>query len=451
MRLTIRVKTFFIFVAICLVIITSMLFLTVASFEIGLSGYVGEVEDKRVETLSKRLSGLYARNENFEFLKNNLPLTLSLEELLWSDELLPEMDDYEPLFFILSPDRSPVFGFYDPELPAKLTPITQEGETIGWLGIYDDFFDAEVYGNFLENQIEMLWLIALFVTLLAILAAFTTAKHFQRSIQVLVTGTQSLTSGDYTIRIPVTTKDELGDLTQDFNRLAETLEKNETSRTQWVEDISHELKTPLTLMSGELEAIQDGIRQWDNKTADLLTNDISRLNFLVEDLKQLWLSETNSLSYSLTPVNLSEVLQQTIDRFQDKLNSHPLTLTQIQEDNIWIKGDRYRLGQVFDNLFKNSLSYTRAPGQLQVRLTRVDNKVRVDFRDSAPSVPEQNMDKIFERLYRVEPSRNRKFGGAGIGLAICRNIVQSHGGTISAEMSPLGGLWIQLQFPLMTK
>lgn len=459
MQLTLRLKLFLILVTTSVALILSMLFFTLSSFEVGVSDYLSEVNAQRMEKLSQRLAQLQQRHGSFEFLEQDPVLAAALEGLLWEGESEAELLDdipedelaelehyFVPLIFIIDPDHQPLYGDYDPEVPARLQLIEHNGEPLGWLGIREDEFgDGTV--TFIEAQTREFWLIAVIMVLVSMLAALISAQHFQRAIRPLIQGTRALTEGEYRTRIDVTSKDELGELSRDFNELAATLEQNEQARRKWVEDISHELKTPLTLMRGEIEAVQDGLREMTPATLELLSQDIDRLNHLVDDLKALWQSESDALQLDFAPCRLDQLLRRSLDQFDSQLSAQQLKLSCELEPDLVISADSKRLTQVIDNLLTNSLRYTDQPGELKISLQRTGSAIQLRVEDSGPGVGDDDLPRLFDRLYRVERSRNRSLGGFGIGLAICRNIIHAHQGRIEAQHSELGGLKIEIELP----
>ncbi|HEY5973808.1 MAG TPA: ATP-binding protein, partial [Geobacteraceae bacterium] len=256
-------------------------------------------------------------------------------------------------------------------------------------------------------------------------------------------------AGDYSTRVPVVSTDELGQLAGDFNTLALTLAQNEQARRQWVADISHELRTPLAILRGEIEALQDGIRKPSPDSIRSLHGEVLRLGRLVDDLYQLSLSDLGALQYRRERLDLAVLVGDVVSahRAEFTANNIGLSASLPADGTAQLLGDPERLHQLFANLLANSLKYTAAGGELRIAMTCDGCTVSIDFQDSAPGVTDTDLERLFERLYRVEASRNRATGGAGLGLAICRNIVEAHQGTISARPSPLGGLWVRVELP----
>jgi two-component system sensor histidine kinase BaeS len=228
-----------------------------------------------------------------------------------------------------------------------------------------------------------------------------------------------------------------------------TLEKNEQARRQWVADISHELRTPLAVLRGEIEALQDGVRQPTPAAVASLHAEVLRIGRLVDDLYQLALSDIGALNYRKDRVSLTGVLEDALEAFRPEFERKGIVLQYAPPPReILLFADPERLHQLFANLLENSLRYTDEEGRLEVALGQERGMAILTLRDSAPGVSAADLERLFDRLYRVEGSRSRASGGAGLGLSICRNIVEAHGGDIAAVSSPLGGVAVTVKLPL---
>ena len=225
------------------------------------------------------------------------------------------------------------------------------------------------------------------------------------------------------------------------------MEHTEGARRRWVADISHELRTPLTFLRSQVEAILDGVRQPTTESVTAIHHEIMRFSRLVDDLYQLSLSDVGAQTYRKDAVTVSEVLHQAVSIVSPEFSAKKIALHCEAPIGITVFGDPDRLRQLFGNLLDNSLKYTDPGGELSIKVQKGDGSVMIDVQDSAPGVAEAELEKLFERLYRVESSRSRATGGAGLGLAICRNIVEAHEGSITAKPSPLGGVWIRVELP----
>ncbi len=333
----------------------------------------------------------------------------------------------------------------------SLREITSDGQTIGWLGLHrKELVSHPKVGKFLKQQTRAFLLIGGGILLLAAAVALILSKHLLAPINQLTAGTRALASRKFETRIQVRTQDELGQLAQDFNRMADHLKRYEDMRQQWITDISHELRTPIAILKGEIEAMQDGVRNLDRDALESLKTEVAFLNKLVEDLHLLSRADMQSLTNQKNPVAPLEILGNAIDTFRNRLKDQQINLeyTFISEEKIIIAGDADWLTRLFFNLFENTLKYTDSPGKLVIRCDCTDRDLLIIIEDSGPGVPVEALPRLFDRLYRVEKSRSRSLGGSGLGLSICKEIVASHGGEIQAARSTLGGLLIRMTFPL---
>nr|WP_305891811.1 ATP-binding protein [Methylomonas sp. WSC-6] len=353
---------------------------------------------------------------------------------------------------LLNADRSLLFGRAERLAELSLRPIAHGGQVVGYLGLLPGRGDNQVGDlRFMQRQAQAFAWIALLMVVLSALLATLLAYLLGRPIKRIAGAAQQLGKGAYAIRLPVESGDELGQLARDFNEMAAALEQSEQARRRWVADISHELRTPLAVLRGELEALQDGIRPMSAEAVDSLLADVMRLNRLTEDLYQLALSDQGALTYRKTMINPLQVLKADLTALQPEFAAKRLRVELIEgSQNLpGLYADADRLSQLFRNLLKNSLNYTDAGGRIVISVSNDAAKLVIEIADSSPGVAEQELGKLFARFYRVESSRNRNHGGAGLGLAICSNIVAAHNGAIRAQTSELGGLAIVIEFPLV--
>jgi two-component system sensor histidine kinase BaeS len=304
--------------------------------------------------------------------------------------------------------------------------------------------------RFLQQQAQAFGWIALVMVILSATLALLLSYILGKPIKRMMVAAKQLAVGDYAVRLPTESSDELGQLARDFNDMAAALEQAEQSRRRWVADISHELRTPLSVLRGELEALQDGIRPMGPAAVDSLLTDVLRLNRLTDDLYQLALSDQGALTYRKALIDPVAVLKADLAAFKAEFAAKSIAVEWLDQTRfaVSVYADADRLSQLFRNLLKNSLNYTDVGGQLKITVSTSANTLLISLADSAPGVAVVEQDKLFERFYRVDSSRSRHHGGAGLGLAICRNIVMAHQGQISAQTSELGGLAIQIELPL---
>ena len=489
MKLSLTYKFFFSLLAAVCTAVIGMLFLIQYSFDRGFLNYVNTMEMERLETLAVNLEASYAEQGDWRFLRSNYRLWGEfLEDSLPEDsrtarrhpvtesgrpgephrppeQLRPGRANRPPppgppksphLFdehriVLMDNDRNTIFGPPDHPEAMKVKALEHGTEIIGYLGLIpQQHLINELQLRFVQEQKKTFGIIALTMSILAALLSLPLAKQMVKRLKALAGATHKLTAGHYDTRLDAGAADELGQLTHDFNTLATTLEQNEQLRRQWVGDISHELRTPLAVLRGEIEALQDNVRPATPEALDSLHSEVMRLKRLVDDLFQLSMSDIGALTYRKNDLNLAVLLDEALESFRHEFSKKNISITKDWPDgeDLTLFGDPDRLHQLFDNLLNNSVKYTDPSGQIDLKLTLTDDTATILLQDSAPGVGSSEISKLFDRLYRVECSRNRASGGAGLGLAICKNIVEAHGGTITAEPSRLEGLLIKITLPL---
>ena len=332
-----------------------------------------------------------------------------------------------------------------------LQEITVAGKPAGWLGLHKREHLADpLVVRFLKQQSAMLYLIGGVILVLAAIVSFVLSKHLLAPIRKLTAGTRALKSRQFDTRIQVESNDELGQLAADFNTTAHTLEKYERMRQQWISDIAHELRTPLSILSGEVEALQDGVREVNRDTLDSLRSEARHLSKIVNDLHELSLADTGALSIKKEPVDAVSILNKTLRYFQTRFEDNQITVENgvVNDAPITVSGDEDRLRQLFSNVLENTLRYADSPGTLKIWQDSSANRLTLFFEDSGPGVPEEALKHLFDRLFRVDKSRSRTQGGSGLGLSICKSIVNALGGEIRAANAAPGGLRIEIELPL---
>ena len=361
--------------------------------------------------------------------------------------------NFQTRVLLLTSDGQLVIG--NPAVPRDSPSIAVKsgGQTVGRLLLAPlPELQSEADVTFARSQTRHTLIAAAVVLSCSLLLAWLFARWLLDPIRALSVGSQRLAAGDYRARIDVKRGDEFGALADDFNRLADALERNQQARRDWGADIAHELRTPLSILRGEIQALQDGVRPVSAEALASLQSECDRLTALVGDLYQLALSDAGALEYRFVEMDLGAVVMDAADEHRRVLTDAGLTLTiESLPTSMKVRGDEQRLSQLLGNLLVNARRYTDAPGTIRIRAAREGKNWKLCIEDSPPGVPTNLLPKLFDRLFRVETSRNRAAGGAGLGLTICRNIVEAHGGHIEAGASALGGLAITVSLPAMVK
>ena len=329
----------------------------------------------------------------------------------------------------------------------ELRPIEVEGNVVGWVGFapIGKVLPPEAE-RFFRGQVRIT-AISLVIGLFASAGlAFLLARNLSRPVRELEETVKHLSRGHYDTRASVSSPEEIGRLAAHVNQLASTLEKNRTARQRWMADIAHELRTPVAVLKGEIEAVSDGVRTADELTTKSLQEEVEQLSRLIDDLQTLALSDAGALNIHKEKISLDSIIQQCAAPYQKRLQDRNIALD-IRAGGYEILADPRRLRQLLQNLMENVCRYVVQGGTVLIQVTPQPGGCELVIEDSGPGLNEEQISQLFERFYRVDASRSRASGGTGLGLSICKNIVEAHGGTIQAERSSLGGLKIRIELP----
>ena len=293
------------------------------------------------------------------------------------------------------------------------------------------------------------WMIVAVATAggLALLLMWVLSRRIVGPVEALTGAARRMGAGDWSARVPVQSRDEIGDLGQAFNAMAESLARNETLRRQLVSDVAHELRTPLTNLHAQLEAIEDGLVPANAESLRSLHEETLLLARLVEDLQDLSLAEAGQLRLRRAPVPPREVLDNAAAAFRPQAEEHRIALHVEAADAPDVNADRGRLLQVLRNLVANAVTHTPDGGTVTLAAREEDDAVRFDVRDTGEGIPAEHLPHVFDRFYRADASRARATGGAGLGLAIVKHLVEAHGGTVAAASEPGRGTVISFTIP----
>ena len=449
------------------------------SFERGFVQYLHRADEARLDVLIDRLADVYEKEGGWSMLANDRDrwLAMTREALGFAgrqdaakasaaagSSAAPDSEaaqpaqaarelplTIDPRLMLFDGGRTQLIGRPEAARSAVLKPIEVKGNTIGYLGyVPRPDIVASVERLYVQRQHVAFGAIAAGMIAAALLLGAGLAYWLTRRIKALARGTEALRRGEYALRLEARGHDELAQLARDFNALAATLAASQQARQRWIADIAHELRTPISVLRGELESLEDGVRPLDRGAVASLSGEAARLARLVEDLHTLSMSDLGALRYHKEPIDVAETIADVVEAQRHTIEARGLVLEMKMEEGTVVMADETRLAQVFANLLQNSLRYTDVPGTIAIGLRREEKRVVVDWEDSAPGVPEDDLKRLTDRLYRVDSSRNRASGGSGLGLAIAAAIVEGHGGTLTALPSALGGLKIEIALPAYT-
>lgn len=266
---------------------------------------------------------------------------------------------------------------------------------------------------------------------LAVLLGTLLASQLSSPLRRLIHATQRIAQGDLSHRVKVRSRDEVGRLAEAFNSMAGSLEHSEAARKQLLADVAHELRTPLSVIQGNLEALLDGAFPLTPESLAPVYEEALHLGELVEDLRSLTLAEAGRLPLAKEPVDMGELVRGVGEAVRPVASDGGVNLEVEAEPELWVEADPRRIRQVLGNLLSNALRYAPQGSTITLSAHRQGPEVWVTVRDQGPGIPEEDLAQIFERFYKVDKSRAE--GGTGLGLAIAREFIEAHGGRIWAK------------------
>jgi signal transduction histidine kinase len=275
---------------------------------------------------------------------------------------------------------------------------------------------------------------ALAAAVTATLASLFVARRIVRPLRLMRAATRRIAAGRYDERVPSKTADELGELAESFNAMAKTLEATEQRRLDLISDVSHELRTPLSTIEGYMEGLIDGVVEPSDETWALVHAEAERLRRLVDDLQELSRAETGRLTLRKERVSPEEAIRQVAGRLLPLFDARGITLKiDVQTGLLPVLADPDRLAQVLTNLLSNALRYTPPGGSVTAEAGPRKGQGLFSISDTGEGIAQEHLGHVFERFYRADRARSRGDGGAGLGLAISKALVEAMGGDIWAE------------------
>jgi two-component system sensor histidine kinase BaeS len=328
----------------------------------------------------------------------------------------------------------------DAALLDRAARIEVDGQVFGYLLLAQT--DLSTRSALEEQFLEainraVLWAAGL-TTLAALVAVALLTRQLVAPLRRLTSAAEAMAAGDLGQRVPERTRDEIGELSRAFNDMAGDLQAADNQRRQMTADIAHELRNPLSVIRGNLEAMLDSLYPTDAEHLAPVLEETLLLQRLVEDLRLLSLAETGQLALTRTEIDVGQLLESVADGVRAVAEDKELALqVRTPPEPLLLQGDSARLRQVLGNLVGNALRYTPPGGEIALAASRHDEQARIIVSDTGPGIAPQDLPHVFDRFYRSDAARARASGGSGLGLAIAQALVRAHNGTLSVE-SELG-------------
>lgn len=329
-------------------------------------------------------------------------------------------------------------------------PIRINNQVVGTLLVGQNTFEVDpMEKHFIDRTGRLLWISAIGAAALALILGILLAYNITRPIQEMNTAFQSISRGELGAQVQVRGRDEISTLAASFNKMSADLQRSNNARKQMTADIAHDLRTPLSLIIGQAEAVHDGVLPPSMENFEIIREEADRLEKLVDDLRILSLADAGELSLDLQPISPGKFMQDVASIYQVRLKEKHLTLEQeISPDLPQVSIDSGRMTQVFMNILDNAFRYTPEHGSITLSARQLSGQVELAVQDTGSGVPESELERIFDRLFRLDASRQHQDGGSGLGLAIARSIVEMHQGRILAANQAGSGLKISILLPL---
>ncbi len=322
-------------------------------------------------------------------------------------------------------------------------PLNVQGEKIGSLVVSSLSVQARL--GLVRGVIFPAGIVSSILAFFLVVVAILLIRRYINPLADVIYAARAVADGKFDTRISSEGPQDLRSLSDNFNEMASSLERNDRERRDMLADIAHELRTPLTIIRGRLEGIVDGVYAADSGQVSLALEQTYLLERLVDDLRLLTLAETRQLHFEKKSVDLAKLAQHTIDLFSAQAREKNIALSLEKGNGDFIlELDPQRTEQVIGNLIGNALRYIPEGSKVWLTLEKTAESIRLFVNDNGPGVPAEDLPFLFDRFWRKDKSRSRISGGTGLGLAITKQLVEAQGGTISAHNLDESGLQIQI-------
>lgn len=335
---------------------------------------------------------------------------------------------------------------------ASYQAVELDGLTVGWLRVGKINLDILPLARyFFDQQLKIVFFSATVGGIVAFILAILLSRQITTPIKRLTVGADQIARREFNNNaISINTGDELQELAESFNRISVELGQYHALQKQWLTNISHELRAPLTLLVGEIYSVCDNLTRCDEKTAEYLQEQVMHVIRIANDLHQLCQKDEIGFRLDCQIDDLSDLVKYQVQRFSKSFESKQISVAEkYSDDPVFVTVDHDRLGQVLSNIFENCLRYVSTPGIVWIRVSG-SAEALLDIEDSGPGVSDECLLRMFDRRYRAGEVCGQAAGGDGLGLAICKEIMEAHGGSIRALAGSRGGLCVRLTLPRST-
>ena len=397
----------------------------------------------RLPTIA-RLETYYIARGSWDGVGNIFTNSLDIEAAQWNSSIL--LDAQNHIIVENGVQIAPALALvYQTTNGGPMVPIQVNGQVVGRLVVGQNIQPPE--RRFTLRFLQPVLLASLVLAVFAAIIGLLLTRRVVTPLAEVIAAAEEIAGGNLQTRARAKGADDLRDLSDSFNKMADSLERNDRERRDLLADVAHELRTPLTVMRGRLEGIMDGVYPADEGSIGPVLEETYLLERLVEDLRLLTMAESHQLVFEKHEMDLIEIARRSISMFQAEADEKKISLELVTSlESAMVIADPLRTEQVIGNLLSNSLRYVPQGGRTWVEISRQEDEVAISINDNGLGIPEADLPYIFNRFWRGEKSRARVSGGAGLGLAIARLLVEGQEGRITARSLAEGGLQMRVSF-----
>ena len=463
MKRTIKWQLLLSFVSLSFILVGAFSWITLNLLESHFADYVRERQESELEEYSTDLENLYQQNgtweENSQAIqrvgRNALQQSVIVRifdedgQLLWSPSASEEEDAKNKVQDHLLHMEQMVGGMESDYVQSR-SPLYDGTEEIGMMEIQSvgPYAYTEHDALFISDMESKLVLVAFFSLLIPLFFALLVAKKLSSPIVTINDFTKEIAKGRYSsLSLEETGIREIDDLLVSVNDLSLQLQHQQKIRNRLSSDIAHEIRTPLTTLKGNIEAMIDGVWEISEERLYRCYEEVSRITRLIGEIDRINELESQESQLQKTTFDLTELAKQIVDNFQPMLVENKLNCS-VSGDRVFISADRDKIHQVLTNLLANAIKFTPSGGRIDLYVSQSKGTTSFRIIDNGQGIPPDEVGQIFERFYMAEPSRNSKLGGQGIGLSIVKGIVNAHQGTISVDSIYGKGTTFTINLPM---
>lgn len=336
---------------------------------------------------------------------------------------------------------------FDRDVMAVIVPLTDSNRLEGIIYLYVPL--AKI--SELTNDFSVIGLVVgLLFVIMSVYIGTIFVKKITKPLEIMKNAAEKVTAGDYSARVPVFSKDEIGQLGTAFNLMSVSIQKEDERKKEFLEDVSHELRTPISYVKGYSEALKTGLvktSQEQERYLALIHREASRMERLVGDLLDLSRFDSEDFRLELRPLPLAQLVEDCLEKYSPTLQQKGLLLNSDLDPDIIVNADEGRIEQVIQNIVDNAINYTEQ-GRINVLLVKHEKGCILSIKDTGIGIPKEDIQRVTQRFFRVNKARTRSDGGTGLGLAISNKLIQLHGGTLEIESDLGEGTCISIVLPV---